>query len=644
MSLITADVPMTQLPSWAVWERRMLDSIDQSVPPYLEHFTRDDGEFIWEDKWGGGSPDDFYEPFANWPHVYAMGGGDHLLTLAERQWEGVTKQLTRLGTSYKEYGFQEDQMHQSESDVLFYNLCLANPTAARWVDRARRFAGFYLNEDPDAINYDPVHKIVLSGLNGSKGAVYTGEDKASPYNPLGSNMEAYSLPFFDLPGITSVQDLADPAKAKLMGEAMRDRWQAGDAPANLAITSLVTNAFLLTGDEKYRDWVVEYTDAWMQRADQHDGLLPDQVGPSGRVGEFVDGKWYGGRYGWTFPHGFLTMHFATTDAGLNAYLLTRDDNYLELPRRQLDRIFERGEMRQVDINQMSVGYSWETQLSSLEPGQKTFLVPHRYGDAGWFDWQPMPALYPTALWNVSMADQDWQRIERLRDAEAIDWNAVFGFRDMEDAGHEAPWVQFLAGHNPDYPERILHAAHQQLCRRSAQLREDDDVGKPDFFHVHQWQHGNPVTSEALLQLTLGGPQQIKNGGLLHSRLRYFDVDRRRPGLPQDVGALVEKLEADRTVVRFANLSPVETRRLIVQGGAYGEHRFARANWSGRTSVWPGHLGGYAGTYAAPNLTTEQRCADIGANRFTLELPPATEIVLDLATERYVNEPSHGGPF
>jgi len=127
-------------------------------------------------------------------------------------------------------------------------------------------------------------------------------------------------------------------------------------------------------------------------------------------------------------------------------------------------------------------------------------------------------------------------------------------------------------------------------------------------------------------------------------LRYFDVDRRRPGLPQDVGALVEKLEADRTVVRFANLSPVETRRLIVQGGAYGEHRFARATWSGRTSVWPGKLGGYAGTYAAPTLTTEQRSADIGASRFNLELPPATEIVLDLATERYVNEPSHGGPF
>ena len=115
-------------------------------------------------------------------------------------------------------------------------------------------------------------------------------------------------------------------------------------------------------------------------------------------------------------------------------------------------------------------------------------------------------------------------------------------------------------------------------------------------------------------MTLGGPQPIKNGGLLHSRLRYFDVARRRPGLPQDVGALVEKLQANRTVVRFVNLSPVEARQLIVQGGAYGEHTFTRATWNGRTGTWPGELGGYAGTYAAPALTTEVRSADIGASR------------------------------
>ena len=40
-------------------------------------------------------------------------------------------------------------------------------------------------------------------------------------------MEIYGLPFFDLPGISSVHDLSDPANAKRMGEAMHARWRAG---------------------------------------------------------------------------------------------------------------------------------------------------------------------------------------------------------------------------------------------------------------------------------------------------------------------------------------------------------------------------------------------------------------------------------
>ena len=139
MKSISANIPMTSAPTWAVWQRQLLNTMNQSVQPFLDHFTREDGGFIWEDEWGGGSPDDFYEPFFNWPLVYLMGGKDDLLTLAERQWEAVTKQLTRLGTVHKEYGIREDQMHQSESDVFFYHLCLAAPDALNRRERAFLF-------------------------------------------------------------------------------------------------------------------------------------------------------------------------------------------------------------------------------------------------------------------------------------------------------------------------------------------------------------------------------------------------------------------------------------------------------------------------------------------------------------------------
>ena len=643
MTEVKATVPISTPAPWAAWQRQLFAAMDQSVQPFLDHFTREDGEFIWQDEWGGGSPDDYYEPFFNWPLVYLMGGGEHLLSLAERQWEAVTKQLTRLGTSHKEYGIREDQMHQSESDVFFYHLSLANAEHPKRRERARRFAGFYLNEDPEAINYDPEHKILLSGLNGSKGPYYEPESarESKSYSPLGTSMEVYSLPFFDLEGIKSVEDLADPNNARRMGQALFDRWRMGDTPTNLSVTSLVSNAFLLTGEEKYRDWVVEYTDAWLERAKANDGLLPDNVGHSGQVGEYCNGKWYGGRYGWTFPHGFLTLQKATIDAGANAYLLTRDKDYLELPRRQMDRILELGEVRDIREQAMSVSERWVSQFNSMDR-HETFLVPHRYGDAGWFDWQPISPVYMVALWNLSMDEGDWERIERVRQAEAFDWDAVFPFHNKEDSGHESPWVRFLAGNNAQYPERMLQASYQLTCRRAAQVREDQDVGTQH--HIHHWQWGNPVSSEALIQQTLGGPQPIYNGGLLHVRLRYFDVERRRPGLPEDVGALVEKLTANRTVVRLVNLSPVAGRKLLIQGGAFGEHRFGEVRYQRRTSEYPGWMGGYAGTYAAEPLVVEERTEAINNSRFHVELPPGSELLLDLNTERYVNEPSCSGPW
>ena len=55
---------------------------------------------------------------------------------------------------------------------------------------------------------------------------------------------------------------------------------------------------------------------------------------------------------------------------------------------------------------------------------------------------------------------------------------------------------------------------------------------PKLLHMtnlyeHHWQTVNPVTCEALVQLTLGGPQPMYNGGMLHTTVRYFDAERRR---------------------------------------------------------------------------------------------------------------------
>src|SRR5690606_2985812 len=109
---------------------------------------------------------------------------------------------------------------------------------------------------------------------------------------------------------------------------------------------------------KYRQWIVEYVDAWIERARANGGLLPDNVGPNGIVGELMGGKPYGGLYGWTWPHGYYNIGMAATIAGVNAFLLTGEQAYLDLPRSQLDHIWALGEYRDPHTSEMSLYQHW----------------------------------------------------------------------------------------------------------------------------------------------------------------------------------------------------------------------------------------------------------------------------------------------
>jgi hypothetical protein len=64
----------------------------------------------------------------------------------------------------------------------------------------------------------------------------------------------------------------------------------------------------------------------------------------------------------------------------------------------------------------------------------------------------------------------------------------------------------------------------------------------------------------------------QGGALLYARLRYFDPERRRAGVPEDVAALVETLSDDGVTVSLVNTNQVAARTVTVQGGGYGEHQ------------------------------------------------------------------------
>jgi hypothetical protein len=630
--LIGASVPCLAPPAWALAERSLLHLLDQGWRRFSELYTRPDGSLRYDGKLSSrDGADDFLEVFFNWPQLYLLGGADDLLEASTRHWHGVVGQLTRLGMFAAEFEIGYDWFHQGESMLFFYFLTLADPD--RWAGRAVRFADLYV--DPALGNYDPVLDIIKAPHNGSGGARPGVADTPSyPWTPAEAAQYGYPLDWL-VPDGTPVPALDQDPR---LGMAMQTRLGSGDVVGNLSVGGLVLNAFLVTGDQRYADWLARYVGGWQRRAAGNGGLIPDNVGADGVVGSQLGGRWYGGHYGWSWPHGMYSIAQATLIGALTAALANADDSYLDLPRQLLDAIIAHGRRLAVADSDSSIRARW---LAHLGPAasQPTLLVPYRHSDRGWFDWNPVQVSVPAALWQHTADPADQARLDALRAASGYDWTVVRAFRDKEEAGHEEPWYAYLRGDNPGYPEAMLAAAQVQARRRLALMEQhaDADVAEPD---IHLWQNLNPVVTEALTQLTWGAPQVIYNGGPVQARVRYYDAGRRRPGLPPEVAALVSAIDPAATVLTLINLSAVAGQTVVVQAGAFGEHDIEAVSYSCAAPGWAGSDTEYIGH----EVEAGGRQAAVRGPWLDVVLPPGTEITLTLRLRTRVRPPSVRTPW
>ena len=162
----------TAMPAWAVLERQLIRAIEEAAPVYLEKYTRPNGELIWREGKQEDTTfaDDLYESFFNWPHFYALGGSDYFRQMGERQWNATTRQLEfEYAQVTDEFVNAADWFHHGENYIYLYYLGWADPDHARMEQRARRFAGWYIGEDPRVPNYDPEFRIIPSPSTGGKG-------------------------------------------------------------------------------------------------------------------------------------------------------------------------------------------------------------------------------------------------------------------------------------------------------------------------------------------------------------------------------------------------------------------------------------------------------------------------------------------
>ena len=221
---------------------------------------------------------------------------------------------------------------------------LSEPADTTFRTRMKRFAGLYMNEDPSAPNYDPKHKIIRSIWNGSKGPMM---HKATTYDWVGDPVPGM---FHILHGPHGRNKLVDLMSVyhKMLSHCAEYLDSVGDHPLNLGATNLALRAYMLTHEDKYRDWALEYVNAWKGWVAEAGGMIPTNIGLNGKIGGEYDGQWWKGTYGWNFTiyDGEIDQiaHRNTVTSGSwpgfsNAFLLTGDHAYVDVLRKQLDLIY-----------------------------------------------------------------------------------------------------------------------------------------------------------------------------------------------------------------------------------------------------------------------------------------------------------------
>lgn len=564
-------------PEWAKLQRQLLAEQAPACREFFEKYFDTRGYLQCFVRWGANDgPDDAFENVNGWPELHALGADDEIQRLYLRAHEGLLKQYTearttgvpiaREGMYYKEFIVQSDWMHHGEGLQLFNRMGLSLGAGdATHATRARRFAGLYMAEDPEAPNYDPKLKLIRSMQNGSRGPMLR---KATALDWVGDS--------FDVSGFVAVH--GETTYAQFLEHYIEYTDVVGDHFLNLGATTLPTNAYLLVNESKYKQWLVDYMDAWLERMRRNGGIIPSFVDLDGKIGG-ADNTWWGNAYGWGFspvnpvkgrrenrnriPRAMVGF--------VNATLVTGDRKYADAWRAMIDAV--NANARMID-------------------GEKQY--PTMHGADGWYGWEAQPwRVGALELWYLTMRSDDRARV-----------------------GHNA-WIEFLAGENADYPEDALRRDLAAVAKKTAAFRADKTPPKKRL--ADNMLGFNPASIGALTHLMQGALVPGREGGLLYARLRYFDPERRRAGIPPDVAALVSEMTDTSTVVTLVNTSETATRTVIVQGGAYGEHRIEALDHDGR----------------------RQR---VGARMFTVKLAPRAGAKLRLAMKRYAEAPTIALPW
>lgn len=603
-------------PSWALLERDLLRYNSLAVEKFAEKFVDDRGYLLHTPRWGTlDGPDDAIETYWNWTLLHALGGSDRVLDLFKKGQEGHWKQYNEIrtkltplaanGSYLKEFITQSDWFHTGEGMRAFLLQGLSTPNDELYRQRSKRFAAMYMGEDPEAPNYDPSLKILKSIWTGSKGPMLR---KATTYDWVGDPVPGTFHLLHNPAGRGQMLDLEAHYK-KMLAHCDEYLDSSGDNFLNLSATILGMNAYMLTGEDKYRNWVLDYTNAWKQRAAEAGGMIPSNIGLNGKLGGEHNGQWWKGTYGWNFTifdgelEKIAHRNYFTDGSWpgfSNALVLSGDQSFVGVLRKQMDLIYAQ---------------------KKIENGKT--LLPQMYGDPRGYKHNGPPSwyqytdrLHTDRLAEIYFWSMDRKDLERVPVASKFE--AALGRGDgYSEPDRTAAWLGFLEGKIPNFPETALQDDLMRVRHKMDMIRTDSTTA--DSRLADYLLDLNPATTNGLTNLTMGGYFSRGRIWVLHSRFRYFDPVARRAGLPEDVGALVERLGADSATLTLVNTNPIEAREVVVQAGGYGEHRFDAATIGGKTTPINGPV-------------------------VTVRLDPGAGSRIEFKMARYVSKPTFAFPW
>ena len=545
-------------PPWALAERLLLDAASGGVETFFDRFIDDRGYLKCVERWGGNDgADDAAENLGGWTLLHALGGRESVLAHYRTAWEGHLRQYTRARAPGIEMAAQG--MYWREFVTSF-----------DWEHTGEALAAFLLYGL--SAPADPTYRTRARRFAG----FYNGDD------PVADNYD---------PALRIIRSLHNGSRGPKLSPATQMDWGGlpvegdpdrltrystasnirGDHPLNLCATALGFNAFALTGDRRYRDWAVGYAGAWRERVNRNGGNSPTNIGLDGSIGGEWGGRWYGGVFGWNFwPQSDGRNYFIRGPRiafGIGV-LLTGDRGFMEPLRRQIINLYA---------------------ARRTEGGQ--VLLPRKHGDGGFYGYTSN------------------QHLDVQRDIYLFTFNRA----GLEGLASD-PWIAYLDGRNEQYPMQALQAGIAALRSRLEAMTSDDSI---DYERPSDYtQRFNPAVTNALSQLVLGANPPGRSGNVLHARLFYYDPVRSRAGLPDQVAALVEAITPGGVRVQLVNLDPVTPRRVIVQAGAYAEHRFTVVR-SGSATL------------------------RVDGARFEAVLEPGAGATLDIAMDLFASQPVFG---